>query len=47
MTLLWANEVTVPAKYSDFANVYSEESANVLLEQTEVNEDAIKLEEGK
>ena len=42
-----AKKVTVPAEYSDFANVFLEESANILSEQTGVNEHAIELEEGK
>ena len=45
--MLLAKQVTVLAKYLDFANVFLEESANVLLEQTGVNEHAIKLEKGK
>ena len=32
---------------TDFADVFSEKSANVLPERTKVNEHAIKLEEGK
>ena len=47
MTLLLAEKVTVPAKYSDFPDVFLEESANVLSEQTEVNKYAIKLKKGK
>ena len=45
--MLLAKKVTVPAKYLDFADVFSENSANVLLEQTGVNEYTIKLEKGK
>ena len=37
-TLLLAKKVIVPAKYSDFANVFLKESANVLLKQTGANE---------
>ena len=37
----------VPAKYSDFSDVFSAEEALVLPEQTELNEHAIELEEGK
>ena len=37
----------VPAKYSDFSNVFSAKEALILPEQTEFNEHAIKLEEGK
>ena len=40
-------KVTVPAKYSDFANVFSKKLAKVHPEQTGVNEHAIELEEGK
>ena len=47
LALLLAEKVNVPAKYSDFANVFLEELANKLPEQTGVNEHAIKLEEGK
>ena len=47
MALLLAKKVTVPAKYTDFADVFSNESANILPEQIGVNEHAIKLEEGK
>ena len=45
--LLLAEKVTVLAKYSDFADAFLEESANVLPEQTRVNEHAIKLEKGQ
>ena len=47
IALVLAEKVIVPAKYSDFANVFLEKSANVFPEQTEANEHAIKLEEGK
>ena len=47
LALLLVKKVTIPAKYSDFADVFLEESANVLPEQTEVNEYTIKLEKGK
>ena len=47
MTLLLAEKITVPVKYSDFADLFLEESANILLEQTGVNERVIKLEKGK
>ena len=43
LALLLAKKVIVPAKYSDFANVFLEESANVLPEQTRANEHAIEL----
>ena len=47
MALLLVKKVTVPAKYLDFADVFLQKSVNVVLEQTWVNEHAIKLEEGK
>ena len=47
LALLSAKEVTVLAKYSDFADVFSKKSANVLSEQTKVNKHLIELEEGK
>ena len=37
----------VPAEYSDFSDVFSAEEALILPEQTELNEHAIELEEGK
>ena len=47
MALLLAKKVTVPAKYSDIANIFLGKSVNILPEQTGVNEHAIKLEKGK
>ena len=47
LALLLTEEVTVPVEYSDFADVFSEKSANVLPERTGANEHAIELEEGK
>ena len=47
LALLLTKKVTVPVKYSDFADVFSKKSANVLPERTGVNEHAIELEEGK
>ena len=47
IALLLVQKVTVLAKYSDFANVFSEESANILPEQTRVNKHNIKLEKAK
>ena len=47
LALLLAKKVTVLAKFSDFADMFLEKSANVLPEQTEDNEYAIKLEKGK
>ena len=47
MTLLLLKKVIVSAKYSDFADVFSEKLANVLPEQIRINQHAIKLEKGK
>ena len=47
LAFLLAEEVIVLTKYSDFADVFSEKSANVLPERTGANEHIIKLEEGK
>ena len=47
LALLLTKKVTVPIEYSDFTNVFSEKSANVLLEQTRANAHAIELEEGR
>ena len=47
LALLLAKKVIVPAKYLDFADVFSKKSGNILPEQTGVNEHVIKLEEGK
>ena len=47
MALLLAKKVTVLAKYSDFADIFSEELANILPKQTRVNEHTIKLEKSK
>ena len=45
--MLLVKKVTVPAEYSDFADVFLEKSANILPKQTGVNEHAIKVEKGK
>ena len=37
----------IPAEYSDYSNIFLAEYATELLENTEMNEHAIKLEEGK
>ena len=47
LALLLAKELTVPTKYSDFANIFLEKSANVFPERTGANEHAIELEESK
>ena len=44
---LLTEEVKIPDKYSDFANIFSEEKALVLPECTDLNKHAIKLEDGK
>ena len=45
--MLLAKKVTVPAKYLDFTDIFLEKSANVLLEQIEVNKHNIMLKKGK
>ena len=47
LVLLLTKEVTVLVEYSDFADVFSDMSANVHPEQIGANEDAILLDEGK
>ena len=47
LALLLAEEITVPTKYSDFADVFLGKLANVLLEQTGENEHAIELKKSK
>ena len=47
MALLLVKKVTIPAEYVNFADMFSEESAYLFLEQTGVNEHALKLEDGK
>ena len=42
--LLIAKKVIIPAKYSDFANIFLEKWANILSEQTGANKYTIKLE---
>ena len=44
---LLAKKVTVPAKYSDFPDVFSRESAKMLLKCTGMNKHIIELEDGK
>ena len=44
---LLIKKITIPDKYSDFADVFLEEKPLVLPEQTELNEHAIKLEGDK
>ena len=47
IAFLVTEKVTVPAKYSDFADVFFKKSAKVLLKRTGINEHAIELEDGK
>ena len=47
IVLLLAKEVTVSAEYTNFINVFSKKSAEMLPERTGINEHAIELEEGK
>ena len=47
LTLLLTKKVTVPNKYSDFVDVFSEKSANVFSKRTGINKYTIKLEENK
>ena len=44
---LLTEEVKIPDKYSDFADVFSEEKALVLPECTDINKYTIELEDGK
>ena len=45
--MLLTKKVTVLTKYSDFADVFLEKSANVFSERTRANEYTIKLKKGK
>ena len=47
IVLLLVKKVTVAAKYLDFADIFSEELANVLLERIKANKYTIKLEQSK
>ena len=47
IALLIVKKVLVPAEYSDFAYVFSKESAEVLPKRTGINEHAIKPEDEK
>ena len=47
IVFLLAEEVRIPDKYLDFANVFSKANALVLPECTKLNEHAINLENGK
>ena len=47
IALLIVEKVNVPAEYSDFADVFSKESAEVLPKHIKINKYAIKLENKK
>ena len=47
LVLLLAKKITVPTNYSDFADVFSEKSANILPKRLRANEHAIELKKGK
>ena len=47
IALLLAKKATVPAEYSDFADVFSKKLEQVLPERTGINEHAIKLKNSK
>ena len=46
IALLLAKNVTILAKYLDFADIFLKESTNILLEQAVGNEHVIELEQG-
>ena len=47
IVFLLTKEVKIPDKYSDFANVFSEEKVLVLFEYIKLNKHTIDLENGK
>ena len=47
IALLVAKKVKILTKYSDFSDVFSEKKASILSEATELNQHAIKLQEGQ
>ena len=47
IALLFVKKVTVPEEYSDFADVFSKKSAEVLPKRMEINKYAIKLQKSK
>ena len=47
IALLVAKGLKIPTKYSDFSNVFSEEKVLILPEIIELNQYAIKLQEGQ
>ena len=46
ITLLTIREIKIPAKYSDFSNIFSEKKALVLPELTKLNQHVIELHKG-
>ena len=47
IALLLAKKVTIPAKYTNFSDVFSKKSAKMLPKRTKINKHAIELEEDK
>ena len=47
VTVLTSEETGIPAKYSDFSNVFSSDSAAELLELTRINDNSINLLDDK
>ena len=47
IALFITKKITIPAKYSDFTNIFSKKLAKMLLQYIKINKHAIKLEEGK
>ena len=47
ITFVLAKEVTVPAKYTDFVNIFLKKLGKVLLKRISINEHTIKLEKSK
>ena len=43
IALLQVKEVIVPAKYSNFSNIFSKKLAEIFLKQTVINEHIIEL----
>ena len=47
IALLLAKEITVPAEYADFVDIFSKKLVKMRPKWTGINKHAIKLEEGK
>ena len=47
IALLLTKEINILEKYSNFADVFLKESAEVLSKRTRINKHAIKLQKGK